>query len=78
MKQMCAALVVVMALAAYPVAQSQTATDIVGNWDITTVSPLGESTNNMVVSQEGSALESHGEMTRANVARQDRARRQRT
>jgi hypothetical protein len=56
MKQMWAALVVVVALTACPIAQSQTTVDIVGNWDITTVSPLGESTNAMVISKEGDDL----------------------
>lgn len=56
MKQLYAALVVVMVLAARPIAQSQTTTDIIGNWDITTVSPLGESTNAMVVSKEADGL----------------------
>ena len=55
MKQMCAALVVVMALAVYPKAQSQAA-DIVGIWDITTVSPISEQTNNMVVTKDGESL----------------------
>ena len=56
MKQLCAALVVLMALAASPIAQSQSATDIVGNWDVTTVSPLGETTSNMVVTKDGDGL----------------------
>jgi hypothetical protein len=50
------ALVVVMALAASPIARSQATVDIIGNWDITTVSPLGESTNAMVISKEGDDL----------------------
>jgi hypothetical protein len=59
MKRMCAGLAVlvgVMALGASPIAQSQTTTDIVGSWDITTVSPIGENTNNMVISKDGESL----------------------
>ncbi len=56
MKPLYAALVAVMILAARPIAQSQTATDIVGSWDFTTVSPIGEQTNMMVVSKEGNGL----------------------
>ena len=56
MKQLYVALVVVMVLAARPIAQLQTTTDIIGNWDITTVSPLGESTNAMVISKEADGL----------------------
>ena len=54
MKHLCAALVVVAGLMARPVAQSQTATaDIVGDWDITTLSPIGEQTNVISISKDG-------------------------
>lgn len=56
MKQLCAAFLVLLSLAARPGAQSQTAIDIVGDWDITTVSPLGENTNAMVIAKEGEIL----------------------
>jgi hypothetical protein len=32
------------------------APDLVGTWDVTTVSPMGETTNTMVVTKEGDAL----------------------
>jgi hypothetical protein len=53
MKYFFSALAVVVALAAHPTAQSQTAANIVGDWDITTVSPLGEQTNPMAISKDG-------------------------
>jgi hypothetical protein len=56
MKYLYAAFVIVLALAVRPAAQTPEPSDIAGSWDITTVSPLGESTNNMVVSKEGDAL----------------------
>jgi len=57
MKNIAAALLVVTALAASPLAQSQTAsTDIVGSWDVTTSSPVGDTTNAMVISQDGDKL----------------------
>jgi hypothetical protein len=56
MKQLCAALVVLAALAARPIAQAPAAIDIVGSWDITTVSPLGENTNTIVIAKDGDAL----------------------
>ena len=55
MKRMCVALVVVLGLGASLIAQAP-AVDIVGNWDITTTSPISEQTNTMVVSKEGESL----------------------
>jgi len=56
MKKIGAVLLMVTALAAFPLAQSQSGADIVGSWDVTTVSPVGETTNAMVVSQDGDKL----------------------
>ena len=56
MKKIAAALLMVTALVACPLAQSQTAADIVGTWDVMTSSPVGDTTNAMVVSQDGDKL----------------------
>ena len=56
MKQLCVALAVLSAVIARPLAQSETPTDIVGTWDITTISPVGEQTNAMVISRDGTTL----------------------
>ena len=56
MKQLCAAFAVLLSLGVQPIAQSNTAPDILGEWNFTTVSPLGENTNTMVISKEGDGL----------------------
>jgi hypothetical protein len=50
MKSVFAALAVVSLLVARPIAQTPTP-DIVGDWEITTSSPVGESTNTMGISK---------------------------
>lgn len=59
MKQLCAATFTVFALVARLAAQGPAPAappEIVGEWSFTTVSPIGEQTNNMVVSKDGDAL----------------------
>lgn len=56
MKHALAALLVASAVVAYPRAQAPEATDIVGNWDVTTVSPVSETTNPMEVKKDGDTL----------------------
>ncbi|HEX4347898.1 MAG TPA: hypothetical protein VHZ73_10010 [Vicinamibacterales bacterium] len=54
MKQVLAALLLVSAAAVYPRAQAPApAADIVGTWDVTTSSPISETTNPMEVTQDG-------------------------
>jgi hypothetical protein len=57
MKLVLAALFVVSAVVAVPRAQAPAAAaDITGNWDITTVSPISETTNPMEVKKDGDAF----------------------
>jgi hypothetical protein len=59
MKKLFAALAVATALSAAPLAGAQApaaAPAIVGSWDVTTTSPVGETTNTMVITREGDAL----------------------
>ena len=60
MKHLCMALLMTMAVAARPIAQAQTtAPDVVGAWDVTSVSPVGENTNVMEIRKEGDALKAY-------------------
>lgn len=57
MKHVLAALVLTSAVVAVPRAQApEAALDIVGNWDVTTVSPISETTNPMEVTKNGDTL----------------------
>jgi hypothetical protein len=56
MKYFCSTLVVLLALTAQPFAQTAAKPAVLGEWDITTVSPIGENTNTMEISKDGEAL----------------------
>ena len=43
-------------LAALPLAQAAPASTVVGEWDMTTVSPVGENTNTVEFRKEGTAV----------------------
>jgi len=67
MKEISAAIFVVLTLSVAAAALEQSAPDIVGAWAMTTLSPQGENTNTMVVTREGDTLKA--------VARSDRGER---
>jgi hypothetical protein len=56
MKQVIAAALFVLTMATFGVAQDTTAVDIGGEWDLTTSSPVGESTNTVEFRKEGDAV----------------------
>jgi hypothetical protein len=59
MKQIVASLAILAAVAAHPRAQAPAApaaADIVGTWDVTTTSPINETTNPMEVTKDGDKL----------------------
>ena len=57
MKHLLAAVLMASAVVVYPRAQApEAAADIVGNWDVTTTSPISETTNPMEVKKDGDAL----------------------
>jgi hypothetical protein len=43
-------------LAAWPLAQAPAAPDLVGDWDLTTISPVGESTNTVEFRKDADGL----------------------
>jgi len=67
MKQIYAAVLVLLTVSAGAAARAQSTPDIVGAWALTTQSPQGENTNTMVVTREGDTLKA--------VARSDRGER---
>lgn len=56
MKKLGTILLIVWSAMALAVAQAPATANVLGEWDITTVSPIGENTNTLFISQEGDQL----------------------
>jgi hypothetical protein len=56
MKRVALTILAALLVAAVPFAQSPATADIVGEWDITTVSPVGETTNTVEFTKDGDTL----------------------
>lgn len=56
MKKLVTTVFALLVFAAAPFAQAPTATDVLGEWDLTTISPVGESTNTVEFKKDGEAI----------------------
>ena len=59
MKQLGLTFVLLALFAALPMAQDVAPVDVIGEWDLTTLSPIGENTNTVEFRKEGDAIKAY-------------------